>query len=151
MTDDLLRLPPITLETTAGTVKTDRLARPTVIFFYPKDLSPGCTAEAKEFSALKDRFDALGFDLLGVSPDSMESHEKFIKTHNLTVPLASDGDKTFMTACGAYGPKVLYGKQVIGVKRSTLVADPSGNILWRWKAAPAKGHAQKVLDKISKV
>lgn len=150
MTEELTRLPEATLETTAGKVNTRRLARPTVFFFYPKDLSPGCTVEAMEFSELKDRFDALGFDLLGVSPDSPERHQQFIQTRNLTVPLASDEDKVFMTACGAYGPKTLYGKQVIGVKRSTLVVDSEGKVLWRWKAAPAKGHAQKVLDKIAK-
>ena len=115
-----------------------------VLYFYPKDDTPGCTAEA---CSLRDNYDELlnkGFAVLGVSPDSEKSHRGFAAKHNLPFPLISDTDKKIMTAYGAYGEKVMYGKKVTGVIRTTFIIDEKGVIEKVIKKVDTKEHAPQI-------
>ncbi|MDF3129779.1 peroxiredoxin [Kiritimatiellaeota bacterium B1221] len=121
-----------------------------VLYFYPKDDTPGCTKEACTFRDLSADFEKLDVVVLGVSPDSAEDHEAFSKKFNLPFPLLSDPEKEVMTAYGAYGEKMMYGKIKIGVIRSTTVIGPDGKVLKHWKKVPkAETHPEKVLEFIS--
>lgn len=122
-----------------------------VLYFYPKDDTPGCTIEACDFTqGLKD-FEDLDAVVLGCSPDSPESHRRFIEKHNLKIKLLSDPDHAAMETFGAWGEKVLYGKTSIGVKRSTVIIDPAGKVAWHWKAVKAAGHAEQVKKKLAEL
>ena len=116
-----------------------------VLYFYPKDDTPGCTAEA---CSLRDNYDELlkqGFVVLGVSPDSEKSHKGFTAKYNLPFPLISDTDKKIMTAYGAYGEKVMYGKKVTGVIRTTFIIDEKGVVEKVIKKVDTKEHAPQIL------
>ncbi|WP_456470178.1 thioredoxin-dependent thiol peroxidase [Caminibacter sp.] len=117
-----------------------------VLYFYPKDNTPGCTTEAKEFSALLDEFEKLGAVVIGISPDSPKKHSNFIEKHNLKITLLSDENKEVLKAYGAWGKKKMYGKEYEGVIRSTFLIDPDGNIVKEYKKVKAKGHAANVLE-----
>ena len=117
-----------------------------VLYFYPKDDTPGCTTEACEFTAGIKGFEKLDAVVLGVSPDSAEKHRKFIAKYKLKVTLLSDEKKTVMEKYGAWGEKVLYGKKSTGVIRSTVIIDPAGRIAHRWAKVRAAGHADKVRE-----
>lgn len=115
-----------------------------VLYFYPKDDTPGCTTEACEFSAATRAFEGLNATVLGVSPDTPERHAKFIAKHGLKVTLLADPEHTAMTAYGAWGEKVMYGRKVTGVLRSTALIDPQGRIARHWPKVKAAGHAEVV-------
>ena len=117
-----------------------------VLYFYPKDNTPGCTTEAKEFSNLLDEFEKLGAVVIGISPDSPKKHSNFIEKHNLTITLLSDTEKEVLKAYGAWGKKKMYGKEYEGVIRSTFIINPEGEIVKEYKNVRAKGHATKVLE-----
>ena len=117
---------------------------PTVIYFYPKDFTPGCTTEACDFRDLTPTFDSAGYQIVGISPDDPEKHKKFIEEYHLTFDLLSDPTKEIMTAFGAYGEKMNYGKVVQGVIRSTFVVRPDRTISAAMYAIKAKGHAERV-------
>ena len=115
-----------------------------VLYFYPKDDTPGCTAEA---CSLRDNYEELlrkGFVVLGVSPDSEKSHRGFAEKHNLPFPLIADPDKKIMTAYGAYGEKLMYGKKVTGVIRTTFIIDEKGIIEKVIKKVDTKEHAGQI-------
>lgn len=116
-----------------------------VLFFYVRDNTSGCTNEAVEFSGLRKEFDALGAVVLGVSPDSIESHHKFRQKHGIAVDLLSDPERAMIEAYGAWGTKKLYGKEHLGVIRSSVLIDPSGTVRRMWPKAKSKGHAAEVL------
>jgi peroxiredoxin Q/BCP len=117
-----------------------------VIYFYPRDNTPGCTREACGFRDLKPQLDGMGAVLLGVSKDSMTSHDKFIKDFGLPFVLLSDPEAEMMTAYGAYGEKMMYGKKTVGVIRSTVIVGPDGKIVRHWpKVAKAEAHPDEVL------
>jgi peroxiredoxin Q/BCP len=122
-----------------------------VIYFYPRDNTPGCTTEAKEFTELKEEFDKLGVQVIGISRQSVESHKRFREKHGLRITLLSDPDAEVHKAFGAWGKKKMYGKEVEGVIRSTFLIDPEGNIVKEWKNVKAKGHAAKVLEEVKRV
>lgn len=122
-----------------------------VLYFYPQDDTPGCTAEACEFTEGINAFADLNAVVLGCSPDSPEDHRAFIGKHGLKIRLLSDPDHQIMETYGAWGEKTLYGKVSIGVKRSTVIIDPEGRIAHRWKRASAKGHAEKVRERLAKL
>ncbi|MCD5375001.1 peroxiredoxin [Candidatus Gracilibacteria bacterium] len=122
----------------------------TLLFFYPKDNTPGCTVENKDFSCMVSEYKKLGITLVGVSKDSVESHQKFISSQELNIDLISDPELTLHKQLGAYGEKNNYGKIVTGVIRSTFLFDKQGNILQEWKNVRAKGHAAKVYREIEK-
>ncbi|MDE0279456.1 MAG: thioredoxin-dependent thiol peroxidase [Gammaproteobacteria bacterium] len=118
-----------------------------VIFFYPKDNTPGCTKEACGFRDNIRKFDALDTVILGVSPDAADSHVRFIDKFRLPFTLLSDPDRKVMEQYGAWGEKVLYGVKRVGVIRSTTIVGPDGKVLKHWKRVPkAADHPNKVLE-----
>lgn len=122
----------------------------TLLYFYPKDNTPGCTVENKDFSCMVSEFKALGITLIWVSKDSVESHQKFISSQELWIDLISDPDLVLHKELWAFGEKNNYGKIVQGVIRSTFLFDNQGNILQEWRNVRAKGHAAKVYREIQK-
>ncbi len=122
-----------------------------VLYFYPKDDTPGCTIEACEFTEGIESFRDLDAVVLGCSPDSPERHRKFITKYDLKVRLLSDPKHCVMEAYGAWGEKVLYGRKSIGVKRSTVIIDTEGCIAHHWKSVRTKGHAAKVREKLQQL
>ena len=120
--------------------------KPVVLFFYPKDDTSGCTAEAIEFTALKPEFDKLGVVLIGLSPDSPKSHDKFKAKHGLSVALASDETKSTLEAYGVWVEKSMYGRKYMGVERSTFLIKPDGTIAEIWRKVKVPGHAEAVLE-----
>jgi peroxiredoxin Q/BCP len=116
-----------------------------VIYFYPADDTPGCTKEACQFNDGLAAFRKLGVKVIGVSPDGAEKHVAFRKKYGLTFDLLSDPDRSVMTNYGAYGEKMMYGKKVTGVIRSTFVVGPTGRVEHAWYGVRADGHADKVL------
>lgn len=120
-----------------------------VIFFYPKDDTPGCTKEACGFRDLWDEFNEANTVLLGISPDGESSHQKFVNKYNLPFTLLCDPDRQVMQTYGAYGEKTLYGKKMLGVIRSTVIVDVDGLVVKHWKrVAKAADHPAKVLEVI---
>jgi len=120
-----------------------------VIYFYPADDTPGCTKEACQFNDGLSAFRKLGVKVVGVSPDGAEKHVAFRKKYGLTFDLLSDPEKSVMARYGAYGEKMMYGKKVTGVIRSTFVVGPTGRIEHAWYGVRADGHADKVLATLS--
>lgn len=124
----------------------DFRGRKAVLFFYPKDNTPGCTTEAIDFSTLKPRFDAAGVVLLGISKDSRQRHRNFIAKHGLTVDLASDAEERGLSdALGIWAEKQMYGKRFMGMIRSTYLLAPDGRIARVWPKVKVKEHAAEVL------
>ena len=124
----------------------DFRGKPLVLFFYPKDDTPGCTTENKDFSALADQFAAAGVALLGVSKDTPAKHAKFIAKHSLTAPLASDPETGGLSdALGIWTEKSMYGHTYMGMERTTYLVDAMGKIERVWNKVKVKGHADEVL------
>ncbi|WP_457751658.1 peroxiredoxin [Thermococcus sp.] len=123
----------------------------TVLYVYPKDNTPGCTTEAKEFTELLPEFEKLGFQIIGVSKDSVKSHQRFKEKHGLKIKLLSDPNVELIKALGAWGKKKRYGKEYEGVIRSTFIFNPNGEIVWKKINVRAKGHAAKVLEEAKKL
>ncbi len=121
-----------------------------VLYFYPKDNTPGCTTEACDF---RDSMNRIGDKavVLGVSPDSLKSHAKFKEKHGLNFYLLSDPEKNVLETYGAFGEKKMYGKVRMGVIRSTFIIGSDGTILKRWRNVRAKGHVDKVLQELEKL
>ena len=120
-----------------------------VVYFYPRDDTPGCTKEAQSFRDLMPEFQKLDTVILGISPDSAASHDKFRCKYDLPFPLLCDTEKAVMTKYDAFGEKVLYGKKSMGVIRSTVWVDPDGKVRKHWaKVSKADEHPAKVLEAI---
>ena len=117
-----------------------------VLFFYPRDMTPGCTIEGREFTQLKSQFERDNVQVFGVSRDSIKSHEKFKAKENYSVELISDIDEKLCQAFGVMKDKNMYGKKVRGIERSTFVLDEDGHVLKEWRGVKAEGHARDVLD-----
>jgi peroxiredoxin Q/BCP len=122
-----------------------------VLYFYPKDNTPGCTTEALDFTALKSEFEKLGATIFGVSPDSIKRHCNFIAKKELKIALLSDEDKEAAKAYGVWQLKKLYGKEYMGIVRSTFLINPDGEIAQIWSKVKVKGHAQEVLEKLQEL
>ena len=141
--------PDFTMETPGGgsVTKADLAGKKAVVFFYPKDNTPGCTTEAKDFSALKAEFDKAGTYLLGVSKDSAKKHRNFIEKHDLSVDLATDRQEGGLSdTLGIWGEKQNYGRTYMGMIRSTYLLDKDGTIQRIWPKVRVKGHADEVLE-----
>lgn len=119
-----------------------------VLFFYPKDDTAGCTAEALDFTALKADFAELDTVLIGISPDSVVKHDKFRTKHALDVILASDEDLSVLNAYGVWKEKSMYGRKYMGVERTTLLIDREGKISQVWPKVKVRGHAEQVLEAV---
>ena len=142
-------VPAIALEKPeGGTVSAaDFAGQPLVLFFYPKDNTPGCTTEAKDFSELSADFAKAGVAVLGISKDPPTSHTKFITKHNLTVPLATDPETGGLAdALGIWVEKNMYGRTYMGMERTTYLIGKDGKIAQVWRKVKVKGHAAAVLE-----
>ena len=117
-----------------------------VIYFYPKDNTPGCTTEAQQFRDLYSKYKKAGCEIVGISRDSIKSHENFKARFSLPFTLLSDADETACKLFGVIKLKNMYGKQVRGIERSTFVFDKNGALRREWRGVKADGHAQEVLD-----
>jgi len=119
-----------------------------IVYFYPKDFTPGCTTEACEFRDMYTKITDQNAVILGVSPDSPESHEKFIAEHGLPYSLVADEDHAIASAYGVWKEKSMYGKKYMGIERSTFVVGPDGKINKIFRKVKAAGHAEEVLQAI---
>jgi thioredoxin-dependent peroxiredoxin len=145
-------MPDIALEGPGGRMirPSDYAGRRAVFFFYPKDMTPGCTTEAVDFSTLKPRFDAAGVALLGISKDPPDRHAKFVARDGLTVDLASDAAEGGLSdALGIWTEKQLYGKRFMGMVRTTYLIGADGRIERVWDKVKVKGHAAEVLAAVT--
>ena len=122
-----------------------------VLYFYPKDNTPGCTTEAVDFTSMKGEFDSLGAAIIGVSGDSEKSHKKFIDKHDLDITLLSDPEHQLMKQYGAWKEKSMYGKTFMGIVRSTVLIDPDGRVAHHWPKVKAKGHAAEVKERLAEL
>jgi peroxiredoxin Q/BCP len=125
--------------------------RKLVLYFYPKDDTSGCTAEAKDFNSLKADFDKAGTDVVGVSPDSVKSHDKFKAKYELEFALASDESKGMLEAYGVWVEKSMYGRKYMGVERTTFLIGADGKIAQVWRKVKVPGHVAEVLEAARKI
>jgi peroxiredoxin Q/BCP len=123
----------------------DAAGKRLVIYFYPKDATSGCTSEGEAFRDLHARFRKAGAEIVGVSPDSVVSHDKFIARYGFTFPLLADEDKTVCQLFGVWKEKSMYGKKYMGVERSTFLLDDKGVLRREWRKVKVPGHAEEVL------
>ena len=124
----------------------DHAGHPVVLYFYPKDNTPGCTTEGMQFRELHPKFAKLGAVVAGVSRDSLKSHENFKSKMGFPFPLLSDPDEALCERFGVIKMKNMYGKKVRGIERSTFVVDKAGNLAREWRGVKVPGHAEEVLD-----
>lgn len=137
------------MDDAGSTVQLSKLkGKPVVVYFYPKDDTSGCTAEAKDFSCLASKFAQAGAEVIGISPDSAASKQKFKAKHALTVRLAADEDKKAAEAYGVWVEKSMYGKKYMGVERSTFLVGKDGKIAKSWRKVKVPGHADEVLEAV---
>ena len=142
------KVPDLPLHLSGGGEATlsDHAGRWLVLYFYPKDSTPGCTTEGIDFNALLPKFRKLGATVLGVSRDSLKSHQNFCTKQGFRFELASDNDEALCNAFGVIKEKNMYGRKVLGIERSTFLIDPDGVIRQSWRPVKVPGHAQAVLD-----
>ena len=117
-----------------------------VLYFYPRDATPGCTLEGHDFSRLAPKFQKLGAEVFGISRDTMKSHEKFKECEKYAIDLLSDEDEKVCKLFGVIKMKNMYGKQVRGIERSTFVLDKTGKLVKEWRGVKVPGHAEEVLE-----
>jgi peroxiredoxin Q/BCP len=147
------KAPAFTLDSSDGTkVKLgDQAGKIVVVYFYPRDNTPGCTIEAQEFTAAVPELKKLGAVVYGVSKDSIASHCKFRDKYNLAFPLLTDADGKVLDAYGAWGDKVMAGRKYKGIIRSTVVIDPEGKVYKHWPKVSVKGHVAAVIDAVKEL
>ena len=124
------------------------LSKYMVIYFYPRDNTPGCTNEAKDFSKLYKEFKKLNCEIVGISKDSIESHKKFISKFKIPFQLLSDEKIVTLKKYGAWGEKSMYGKKFMGIKRTTVLINLKGKIIKIWNNVKVKDHAKEVLNRL---
>lgn len=142
------KVPAFTAEATGGRKVSSKslVGQPYVLYFYPKDDTPGCTTEGRDFAARYDAFRRLGVEVLGVSRDSLASHEKFKAKHGLPFDLISDPDEKLCTLFDVIREKSLYGRKFMGVERSTFLVDAAGVLAKEWRKVKVNGHVENVLE-----
>lgn len=138
------KAPPLSLPTDGG--GHIDLTGPAVVYFYPKDDTPGCTNEGKDFSALIEDFAALGVAVIGVSRDTVKKHDRFKAKHDLKIVLAADEDGVVTEAWGVWVEKQLYGRKYMGIERATFLIDSVGVVRRAWRNVRVAGHASEVLE-----
>mgnify|MGYP001434277069 CR=1 FL=1 len=153
MLQDGDQAPDFALPTDSGeTLELAKLkGKPVVLYFYPKDDTSGCTAEAKDFTQLAPDFRKAGVEVIGVSPDSVASHQKFRKKYALDVRLAADPDKAVALAYGVWVEKSMYGRKYMGVERSTFLIDAQGVVRKAWKKVSVEGHDDQILEALAEL
>ncbi|MFU8785959.1 MAG: peroxiredoxin [Candidatus Izemoplasmataceae bacterium] len=119
-----------------------------LLYFYPKDNTSGCTIQAKDFTAYRSDFEAKGYKVIGVSRDSIRSHENFIQKQDLDLLLLSDPDEVLIKAFDVLKEKQMYGKKYLGIERSTFLIDEQGKIVKAYRGVSAKGHAEQLLSEL---
>ncbi len=129
----------------------DFRGQPVVVYFYPKDDTPGCTTQACDIRDQWEEFREAGAAVIGISPDDVESHERFAAKHDLPHVLLADPDREVMQPWGAWGTKNMYGKETVGVIRSTVLVDAEGVVAKVWKRVQAKKHAEQVLKALAEL
>jgi len=129
----------------------DYRGRKVVLYFYPKDDTPGCTTEACSFRDNLGRVQALGAVVLGVSPDSVESHKKFAEAQALSFPLLADPEKTVIEKYGAWGEKTMYGREHMGIERATFIIDEQGIIRRVFPKVKVEGHTDEVIEALKEM
>lgn len=141
------KAPAFSMPTNEGKTATlsDYKGRKLVLYFYPKDDTPGCTKEACSFRDNLPHFEKIDAAILGVSKDTLEKHEKFIKKFDLNFPLASDEDGSVCEAYGTWGEKSLYGRKYMGIDRATFLIDANGKIAKIWRKVKVDGHTEEVM------
>ena len=122
-----------------------------VLYFYPKDNTPGCTLEGQDFARLYPEFEAAGADIVGVSKDSVKSHDNFCAKFGFPFSLLSDTEEAACTAFGAIVEKSMYGRQYLGIDRCTFLFDAKGKLVREWRSVKAKGHADAVLEAVKAI
>ncbi|MBB4708728.1 peroxiredoxin [Xanthomonas arboricola] len=151
MTDAVFELPaasfdlPLSLSGGTNTTLRGYAGKWVVLYFYPKDSTPGCTTEGLDFNALLPQFTQAGAVVLGVSRDSVKSHDNFCAKQGFTFPLVSDADEALCRAFDVIKEKNMYGKQVLGIERSTFLLSPEGVVVQAWRKVKVPGHADAVL------
>ena len=145
------KAPPFSLKNQDGEEVSldDCVGKRVVLYFYPKDDTPGCTTEGIEFTQLKNEFEKHNAIVFGISKDTVDSHKKFCDKHGFSIALLSDESGEMIEAYGAWQEKNNFGKKAMGIVRSTVLLDESGTILKHWKTVQAAGHAKEVLDFIT--
>jgi peroxiredoxin Q/BCP len=123
----------------------------TVLYAYPKDMTPGCTIEAHDFTENLKHFQKLNAQVIGISPDDTKSHQKFCNKDGITFPLLSDNEKALLEKLGVWVEKSMYGKKYMGVERTTWVIDPDGKIVKEWKKVSVSGHVVEVLEAVKEL
>ena len=143
-------VPDITLPRDGGdsVSLSDLRPAPVVLFFYPRDMTSGCTKEAIAFSGLGAEFSAAGCHVFGISKDSVASHDRFVAKHDLTIPLLSDEATDIAEKFGVWQEKKMYGKTFMGIVRSTFLIDGEGRLVREWRKVKVDGHAEEVLDAV---
>ena len=145
-------VPRFSVETTAGKLTDKDLAgRNTVLYFYPRDNTPGCTLEGQEFRDLYTKFKKANTEIFGVSRDSLRSHEGFCEKQKFPFALVSDPDETFCNLFGVIKDKNMYGKKVRGIERSTFLIDGKGVLRQEWRKVKPRGHAAEVLEAVKRL
>lgn len=137
---------PLALSGGANATLGDYAGRWLVLYFYPKDSTPGCTTEGIDFNALLPQFEQAGATVLGVSRDSVKSHDNFCAKQGFRFALVSDADEALCRAFDVIKEKNMYGRQVLGIERSTFLLSPTGQLVRSWRKVKVPGHAQAVLD-----
>jgi len=142
------KIPDFSMPATSGQTFTlaAQAGKAVVIYFYPKDSTPGCTTEGQQFRDLYEQFLAANTVILGISRDSVKSHENFKAKQSFPFELGSDADEAVCNLFGVMKQKMMYGKQCRGIERSTFVVDPAGVLRREWRGVKVPGHAQEVLD-----
>jgi peroxiredoxin Q/BCP len=141
-------LPELPLHLSSGNIAhmSDYAGQWLVLYFYPKDSTPGCTTEGMDFNTLLPKFRKLGASVLGISRDTLKSHQSFLAKQGFNFDLVSDVDQTLCNTFGVIKEKNMYGRKVLGIERSTFLIDPEGVIRHAWRPVKVPGHAQAVLD-----
>ncbi len=142
------KIPAFEAQATSGqtVASKDLIGTPFVLYFYPRDSTPGCTQEGQDFRDLHGKFERNGIRVLGVSRDSLSSHERFKAKHEFPFELVADPDETLCEMFGVMKDKNMYGKKVRGIERSTFLFDADGKLAREWRSVKVDGHAEEVLE-----
>ncbi len=150
--NDLSKLPDLSVETSQGVLNLSSLVgQPLILYFYPKDATPGCTTQARDFRDLMAEFEALGVRIIGVSRDTLKAHEKFTANECLPFPLVSDTSETLCRYYDVIKEKNMYGKIVMGIQRSTFLYDKHGALVESWRKVSPAGHAAMLLKRVAEL